>query len=237
MADGPSGRNRRTKRNAGQDSSGSGSLYSGLPIFAPDAQGSERGAAVRGYRVNETILASLRDDAGRSSERIEWEDYEPALLRVGGGLPAGEQRDRGHDNRSETDGIQMAEETILAQLAHVQDGYREPVEETAGTVAVLEVRDRDEVVTENTNAFDNLVVKAIGKGEEILNIPLPPMSDENFGKILSAQQALTTALINSGLKADENRFRRRQSNALEKIFEAMRGDNTLKVINQPVLLA
>jgi hypothetical protein len=64
-------------------------------------------------------------------------------------------------------------------------------------------------------------VKALETTEETLDLVTPHYLDENYAKILSLKQTAATAVINSGLKADENRLRRRETSALAKLYAAV----------------
>jgi hypothetical protein len=65
------------------------------------------------------------------------------------------------------------------------------------------------------------VAKALVKLNEILDIELPPRSNPDFARMMSTQKDASVAIINSGLKADENRFRKRQTDVLRNLYERM----------------
>jgi hypothetical protein len=48
---------------------------------------------------------------------------------------------------------------------------------------------------------------------------LPDEESEHFGRVLSAKQAAATSVINSGLKADENRLRREKKEVLQGLYK------------------
>lgn len=65
------------------------------------------------------------------------------------------------------------------------------------------------------------MVQSVGKIKEILDYELPKRGDPDFQRMLSTQKDAAVAVVNSGLKADENRFRRRQTNILKDLYERM----------------
>lgn len=76
--------------------------------------------------------------------------------------------------------------------------------------------------------MDNLVNKALAKLEEVLDVPLPNPSAENYIRILLAQKDAAVSVVNSGLKADENRFRRRENDVIEKLFQKLQAERTIE---------
>lgn len=74
-----------------------------------------------------------------------------------------------------------------------------------------------------TKAFDRserletLVDDALAKAQELLDIPLIP-GDGDFVKVASMQKDLVVSLVNTGVKVDENRFKKRQGDALTGIL-------------------
>ena len=69
-----------------------------------------------------------------------------------------------------------------------------------------------------------------------MDIPIPDPSDENYVKVISARKDAAISLVGMGLKADENRFKKRNNDVLAKLFLAMHQEGLLlegqaKVIN------
>lgn len=86
------------------------------------------------------------------------------------------------------------------------------------------IRDRNAILEVATSNLDNLVAKALAKLDEILGIPLPAMSHDNFIRIMTSQKDAAVSVVNSGLKADENRFRKRENDVLEKLYQQMQAE-------------
>jgi len=61
----------------------------------------------------------------------------------------------------------------------------------------------------------------LAKSKEVLQVRLDD-NDPNFVRILSAQQAISVSILNTAIKADENRFRQRKNNILEDILTKIR---------------
>ena len=66
---------------------------------------------------------------------------------------------------------------------------------------------------------------------DILSIPNLPSSHSDYFKLLAIKKDLAVSAVAAGLKADENRFRRRQNDVIARLFEVVRKDN--KLIEQP----
>jgi len=71
--------------------------------------------------------------------------------------------------------------------------------------------------------------------EEIMNIPTPDSSDDNYVRILSIKKEAAATVVSAGLKADETRFRKRNTDTLAAIFASIRGETiegqSVRVIN------
>lgn len=76
------------------------------------------------------------------------------------------------------------------------------------------------ISVDRSERLESLVDKALEKTGELLNIELDPM-DENFVKVASMQKDLVVSLINTGVKVDENRFKKRQADNLTGILAAL----------------
>lgn len=59
-----------------------------------------------------------------------------------------------------------------------------------------------------------------------MDIPTPDAMDENYTKIVSIKKDAAVSAITAGLKADENRFRKRNSDVLAKMFLAIKGEKS-----------
>jgi hypothetical protein len=70
---------------------------------------------------------------------------------------------------------------------------------------------------DRSDRLEVLVDKALIKAEELLGIELVPGS-EDFIKTASMQKDLVVSLVNTGVKVDENRFKKRQGDALTGIL-------------------
>lgn len=221
MAPRPGTREGRTELEDERNSGGRSDVDTGLSVLASDAQGSKRCAAIRDNGCADAILASLRDADGGSTSSSKREDRDEAVLHDGGGLCASGERHGGNRKLREEGILQSLREIEPPQLTYVSNGYREPVEETVTPSPSERVRDGDEVLAENTSTFDDLVAKSLVKINEILDYDLPPRNHPDFQRMMSTQKDASVAIVGAGLKADENRFRRRQTNILKDLFERM----------------
>jgi hypothetical protein len=59
-----------------------------------------------------------------------------------------------------------------------------------------------------------------------------PTSHSDYMKQLTLKKDTAVALIGAGLKADENRFRRKQQDVIARLFEAVQRDKKLITIDQ-----
>jgi len=162
----------------------------------------------------------MRNDDGDSPAREEWEDCGFALHGDGGRLRARFDRDGVDRILSEIQGIQDTEKAGNTKQPDVQDGYWETLAETATGITKNGVRGRD-VVPVNDVTLESLIPLALAKSKEVLQVRLDD-NDPNFVRILSAQQAISVSILNTAIKADENRFRQRKNNILEDILTKIR---------------
>lgn len=83
------------------------------------------------------------------------------------------------------------------------------------------------------NQEDNLsrtVGKALQQIEAILDTPhSTTVNNETFinTKILSIKKDAAAAIINAGLKADENRFRRENKDIIERLFDKIKKESKI----------
>ncbi len=67
------------------------------------------------------------------------------------------------------------------------------------------------------------------KLNELLDIELPRRGDEDYQRVMSIQKDAAVSVLGAGLKADENRFRRRNSNVLNDLFAQLQRDKILTI--------
>jgi hypothetical protein len=80
------------------------------------------------------------------------------------------------------------------------------------------------IPVENQDDLSRVVRKALGQMEEILDIDPAQVEPEDYIKLLSVKKDAAASIINAGLKADENRFRRENKDIIEKLFEKIKND-------------
>lgn len=80
------------------------------------------------------------------------------------------------------------------------------------------------VPVESTDDLSRVVKKALGQMEEILDMDPSQVEPEDYIKLLSVKKDAAASIINAGLKADENRFRRENKDIIEKLFEKIKND-------------
>ncbi len=71
---------------------------------------------------------------------------------------------------------------------------------------------------EDYDSLSRVVSKALKQIETILDMPVPEEGNEDRMKMLSVKKDAAASIINAGLKADENRFRRENKDIIEKLF-------------------
>lgn len=62
---------------------------------------------------------------------------------------------------------------------------------------------------------------------DIMEREMLPPSHADHMKMLSIRKDCAASIINSGLKADENRFRRKQNDVLQRLFDVVKKDKKL----------
>ena len=70
---------------------------------------------------------------------------------------------------------------------------------------------------ERGQQLEHLIDASLRKAEELLAIALIP-GDDNYVKLASMQKDLVVSLLNTGVKVDENRFRKKSADALTGIL-------------------
>lgn len=66
-----------------------------------------------------------------------------------------------------------------------------------------------------------LRAKALGVLDEVMDTPTPSRTDPNYARILSAKKDAAVNVVSASLKADENCFRQRQTDALKKLYDTV----------------
>lgn len=80
---------------------------------------------------------------------------------------------------------------------------------------------------EQYDDLSRVVQKALKQIEAILDEPVPEKGDEDRMKMLSVKKDAAASIINAGLKADENRFRRENKDIIERLFDKIKKDGKL----------
>jgi len=222
----------RSELRAGHGDGRGGDVDPGLPLQPFDAEGSERSAAVWNDAINRALGASVRDDVDRCTSRGEWQDRDEGMPSVGGGLCAGDDGYGGYDNGGSKRSLSGLEEIEHAQLPDVSNRHwAAPEEATAGDTE-LRVRREFEVLEADPNKLDKAVDLSLDTALDILEMEYLPTSHSDYMKQLTLKKDTAVALIGAGLKADENRFRRKQQDVIARLFEAVQRDKKLITIDQ-----
>lgn len=83
------------------------------------------------------------------------------------------------------------------------------------------------VVIDNQDKLDTVVKKALDQIEAILDVDMAKVPVDDKMKMLSVKKDAATAIINAGLKADENRFRRQNNTAIERLFDKIKKESKI----------
>ncbi len=81
------------------------------------------------------------------------------------------------------------------------------------------VPDMSRDIVAQSDDLSRIVTKALLKIESIIDIVPETIDQENRMKLLSVQKDAATSIINAGLKADENRFRRENKDIITRLFD------------------
>lgn len=214
----------------GQGDRGGCDVDPGLPVQPSDAQGSERSAAVWNDAINQALSPSLRNDDVGSAPRGARQDCEPRVLSVSGGLCPSDDGAGRHDLGSSKGSLSGLEKVEYAKLPDVSDGYRQPLEEATADDTSDGVRRQFEVLEADPNKLDAAVDLAINTVLDILEMDYLPQGHTDHLKQLSIKKDAAMGIIGAGLKADENRFRRRSNDVLAKLFKLVTHDKKLAPI-------
>lgn len=77
---------------------------------------------------------------------------------------------------------------------------------------------------DNMDDLSRVVGKALKQMEFIMDMDEKDVDPEDRIKLLSVKKDAAASIINAGLKADENRFRRENKDIIEKLFEKIKND-------------
>lgn len=223
------GRKGRKELGNGQDSGGGSHVHTELSIQQDKQKGRSGGYPdIRG--LQEAVYSSMRSTDGGSPGGSIGAHSDPAQLNNGRGLPSGGNGDGRHSDGSPKISISGIEIVECSQLPDVPDGHRKSFEEAISGTTEARVRSGDDVLSERpTELFERVFIKALETTEATLDLPTPHPFDENYPKILSLKQTAATAVINSGLKADENRLRRKETDVLAKLYATVQKEKLLIV--------
>lgn len=239
MATGPNRGRGRQKLGTGHDSSRSGALDTGLPLLPPDPQGSHRDTRLWDNGLQQGLGAPVRDSDGGSAAREKRGDNQSAVPRDSGGLRAGGEWNGADNNGSQARSLSGIKVLELTELPDVPHGYRQPAKEATAGASASRFCDGDGFLVEGAQdkggKLDSLVDLALDTLREVMETPTPDIDDEAFGRILSAKKDAAVSVVNSGLKADENRFRKRSNDILQKLFDKVQAQKKLNslVIENP----
>lgn len=226
-----SGRGRgRPKRGDGHDSNGSGVVDTGLPLQPSDAQRSGWDSRLWDNGLQQDECSPAGNGNGGSADGAQ-RDYQGRTHDGdSGGLCIGGERDGQDGQRSKTRSLSGVEILEHTELPHVPDGYWKSSEKAAARTPKTRLCDGDGVlVSDNGAALDRIVTLALHTLENVMLTDTPHPEDEAFGRILSAKKDAAVSVLNAGLKADENRFRKHKNNILKDLFEKMQQEKLLIV--------
>lgn len=82
----------------------------------------------------------------------------------------------------------------------------------------------DLVISQNTDDLSRVVRKALLQIESILDTTTEGLSIEMQMKLMSVKKDAATGIINAGLKADENRFRRENKDIVDRLYDKIKKD-------------
>lgn len=227
-----SNRDGRKKFSAKRNSNRGSSKHSRLPLQPAYGQRSHGDPDLQ-HAIDACLRAApVSDDAGGSPAEEGWEDKFKSMFGDGGRLRIGSNR---HGQNSDGIGesrVQTIKEDQPAQFTDVSDRYWDEVEETDTGAAEARIFNRDEVLeAENNHAvLSRLRTKSLLVIEEVLDTPLPPTTDPNYARILSAKKDAAGSIVNASLKADENCFRQKQTDALKRLYDAVKAEKEQGVL-------
>lgn len=68
------------------------------------------------------------------------------------------------------------------------------------------------------------------RAEEILDTPLPGRNEDHFVRMFSSVKDAAVSVMNLGLKADENRLRKRNNDILQELYDKIALEQGMQVI-------
>lgn len=87
-------------------------------------------------------------------------------------------------------------------------------------------KEPESIIEHNEDTLSRIVGKALQQIEDILDMEVP--EDRKAAvKLLSVKKDAAAAIINAGLKADENRFRRENKDIIERLFAKLNKDGKI----------
>jgi hypothetical protein len=121
-----------------------------------------------------------------------------------------------------------------SELVGVPNGYWKTLGEAdPGTP---EARVRNEIaLQDNGEALGRLVTRSLEVAEETLDLDPGDYDDPEIQmKVMSMRKDMAQSIINAGLKADENRFRRKNEDVILNLLARIEADKkVLTIENQP----
>lgn len=72
--------------------------------------------------------------------------------------------------------------------------------------------------------MEEVVTKSLVVIRETLDIPTPPPDADDYARIVVAKKDAAVSGLSLGLKSDENRFRARKQDVLDKLYDAVMSD-------------
>ena len=170
----------------------------------------------------------MRDDGERLPNGDRREGSGRAVHGDGGGLRSGSDRNRLDDFLSQRESLPDLEKALHPEQPHVQNGYWETI--APPIAGSKQARVRDGISLSVT--LEDLVPKSLVVIGKILDTDLDA-NDPNFARLLSAQKDAAVSVLNTAVKADENRFKNRSNKVIEELLERMRMVDA-KTIEQPI---
>jgi hypothetical protein len=135
-----------------------------------------------------------------------------------GGLPVDNLGDGEDDIGSEEGSLFGVKGFERPQQPNVQNRYWGQTEKAIARPSETRLRDGDGILTPSER-HEELFNKALDAQEQILDLDLPDVESEHFGRVLTAKATVAQSVINSGLKADENRLRRENKDVMNKLWD------------------
>jgi len=216
MADRFMGRKRREELGDGQDSDRSGTIHTEISIREECIRGDNWDTDIRRHEKQLRALGPMPNGAG--TNECARQNSNPPVSGNSGGLSVSSDGNGGDSNGSEKELLFGVEVPKCTEQSDVPHRYWGTVEKTNTGVAEARVRDGDGILTAAED-FEVAFRKAIQVSIDTMDTELPDKDSENFARIFATRQSAASSIINSGLKADENRLRREKKEVLEALYE------------------